>query len=78
MSKKRVVSWGLLHRVCKRKGIEVRQRGSEVLLLLLTDGRRICHVLSHKCCKNASAIVWPDHLAAVKRKFGISNADLSR
>ena len=78
MSKKRVVTWRALRRACKAKGVEVRPRGSETLLLMLTpEGRRICHVLSHTCFKGANSVVWPDHLLAVKRKFGITDEDLS-
>lgn len=56
----------------------MRQRGSEALLLRIdpASGRRECHVLSHKCCKSKSAVVWDDHVASIKRKFGLTAADL--
>ena len=77
MSKKRVITWGVLRRACKAKGVAVADRGSEALLMMpLPDGKKVVHVLSHKCCKSKSSIVWPDHLAAIKRKFGFTDADL--
>ena len=77
MSNKRVATWGDVQRGCKKKGVSVLEHGSEALLLMpLPDGRKVVHVLSHKCCKSKNAIVWADHLSAIKRKFGITNADL--
>jgi hypothetical protein len=78
MSKKRVATWGDVKRACKKKGILVEDRGSEALLMMpLPGGQKVVHVLSHKCCKGKNAIVWPDHLCAIKRKFGITDDDLA-
>lgn len=76
MSKKRVITWGTLRRACKARGVEVLHRGSEALLVMpLPDGRKVVHVLSHLCCKSPSSVVWADHLTAIKRKFGFTDAD---
>jgi len=76
MSKKRVITWGVLRRACKLRNVEVKDKGSEALLeMALPGGRKVVHVLSHKCCKSKSSIVWPDHLSAIKRKFGFSDED---
>jgi hypothetical protein len=79
MSKKRVITWGELKTACKRRGVEVGYRGSEALLMMkLPDGRKVVHVLSHLCCKGKNSIVWQDHLAAIKRKFGFVDSDFER
>jgi len=76
MSKKRVYTWGKVWRACRAKGITVDNRGSEAKLLkTLPNGRKICHILSHKCCKSKNSVVWLDHIAAIKRKFGLTDAD---
>lgn len=76
MSKKRVYTWAKVRRACRAKGITVDNRGSEAKLLqILPNGRKICHILSHKCCKSKNSVVWPDHIAAIKRKFHLADAD---
>ena len=78
MSSRRVVTWGKLRAICKTNSIEIQQRGSEALLSkIATDGRKTVHVLSHHCCRSKSSVVYPQHLAAIKRKFRLTNRDFT-
>ena len=74
-----MVTWKTLQRACKRKGIEILPHGSERLLLMpQPGGQKVCHVLSHNCCHSQSAIVWAEHLATIKRKFGVTDDDFKK
>lgn len=77
MSHRRVVQWRRLRKALLEKGVNVDHRGSEAFIWRMNpDGTKTVHVLQHKCCSSPNAIVWTDHLKAIQRKFGLTDAEL--
>jgi len=73
----RATSWKKLKKGLKANGIDPGSRGSEgKLTKLLPDGTYLMYVLQHECCASPSSTVRADHLAAIKRKFGLTNDEL--
>jgi len=73
----RVTSWRKLRRGLKARGIRIDSRGSEAKLTkVLPDGTFLMYVLQHECCRSPSATVRADHLAAIKRRFSLTDRDL--
>ena len=73
----KVTSWKKRKKGLRANGITIDSRGSEAKLTkVLSDGSFLMYVLQHECCKSASATVRADHLAAIKRKFALTDDGL--
>jgi len=79
MSHRRVVSWKVLRRALEARGVVIDHRGSEAKLLRREpDGTTSVYILQHECCRSGSSTVWATHLSRIKRKFALTDDDLSR
>ena len=73
----KVASWKHLRKALKANGISIGSRGSEAKLTkVLPDGTFLMYVLQHECCRSPSATVRADHLAAIKRRFSLTDEEL--
>ena len=73
----KVTSWKKLKKALKAHNILIASKGSEAKLTkVLPDGTFLMYVLQHECCRSASSTVRADHLAAIKRKFALTDEDL--
>ena len=64
--------WGKLKKLCKARGIQILNRGSEAKLHRENpDGTVDMYMLQHKCCRGESSTVWACHVAAIARKFNL-------
>ena len=70
-------TWKKLRKALKTAGVHVDSRGSEAKLSRENpDGTVDLYCLQHECCRSASSVVWDPHLAAIRRKFGLTHDDV--
>ena len=74
-----IAKWRDVVKACRARGLTVSPHNSESIVKgIAPNGQFQSVIIGHNCCSSPNADVWDDYISALKRTFGMTNADFGR